>query len=265
MKTVLKCFPGGKTKALTMSYDDNQIFDRRLVEIFNKYGIKGTFHIISGTLDMEGRITSKEVKELYSGHEVACHCLTHPVIARCPDVQVAQEIIEDRKKLESLVGYPVRGLSYPFGSYSKSIMQMLPVLGIEYSRIVDSTGDFVLPENFYEWRPTCHHDYKLMELGQSFLNEYNIHLKLMYVWGHSFEFDRNNNWGLIEDFCKEVGGNTQIWYATNIEIFDYLKALENLKFTAECDLVYNPSATSVWVKVDEKVIEIPGGAQLRLY
>lgn len=31
-----------------MSYDDGKVEDRRLVEIFNRYGIKGTFHISSG-------------------------------------------------------------------------------------------------------------------------------------------------------------------------------------------------------------------------
>jgi hypothetical protein len=34
-------FPQEKTRTLTMSYDDGQVFDRRLVEIFNKYEIKG--------------------------------------------------------------------------------------------------------------------------------------------------------------------------------------------------------------------------------
>lgn len=47
MKTY-NCFPGGKFKALTMSYDDGVIDDERLVNIFNKYGIKGTFNINSG-------------------------------------------------------------------------------------------------------------------------------------------------------------------------------------------------------------------------
>ena len=42
-KTIYTCFPQGKHKVLTMSYDDGKIFDRKLIEIFNKYGIKGTF------------------------------------------------------------------------------------------------------------------------------------------------------------------------------------------------------------------------------
>ena len=40
-KTIYTCFPQGKHKVLTMSYDDGKIFDRKLIEIFSKYGIKG--------------------------------------------------------------------------------------------------------------------------------------------------------------------------------------------------------------------------------
>ena len=41
---VYTCFPGGKAKALTMSYDDGKLEDIRLLEILNKYVIKGTFN-----------------------------------------------------------------------------------------------------------------------------------------------------------------------------------------------------------------------------
>lgn len=43
-------YPNGLEKALTFSYDDGRVFDRKLVEIFNRYGVKGTFHLNSGTL-----------------------------------------------------------------------------------------------------------------------------------------------------------------------------------------------------------------------
>ena len=49
-KTIYTCFPQGKHKVLTMSYDDGKIFDRKLIEIFNKYGIKGTFHLNTGIM-----------------------------------------------------------------------------------------------------------------------------------------------------------------------------------------------------------------------
>ena len=72
---VYVCFPKGKAKALTMSYDDGKIQDERLVSIFNRYGIRGTFNLNYGMIDKEGltppRIKSSRINELYTGHEIA--------------------------------------------------------------------------------------------------------------------------------------------------------------------------------------------------
>ncbi|MBR0470478.1 MAG: polysaccharide deacetylase family protein [Clostridia bacterium] len=269
LKTIYTCFPGGKHKVLTMSYDDGREFDRRLISIFNKYGIKGTFHLNSGLMDVdETRIQLNEVKELYKGHEVSCHTLTHPTIERCPLSQVVQQVIEDRKRLEDACGYPVRGLSYPNGSYSKDIINLLPACGIEYSRVVGSTDDFKFPDNFLEWKSTCHHNHNLMENAQRFADLHKTqYLYMMYVWGHSYEFDYNeggNSFEAIEEFCKFIGGRDDIWYATNIEIVDYMNAAKNLKFTAKGDKVYNPNACSVWLEVDRRHIEVRGGETVEL-
>lgn len=52
-------FPGGVRRALTMSYDDGQIFDVRLAELFDKYHIRGTFHINSGNLGGDKYVKKK--------------------------------------------------------------------------------------------------------------------------------------------------------------------------------------------------------------
>ena len=229
MHTIYLCFPGGKHKVLTMSYDDGRESDRRLLQIFNENGIKGTFHINSGLLEWEGRIHREEIRERYKGHEVAAHTYTHPTIARCPKEQVAQQLLEDRKQLEAIVGYPVRGLSYPNGSYNQTIKEMLPYLGIAYSRIVGSSKNFGMPEDLFAWQATCHHNTNLLELGKTFKELYQQqYLYMMYVWGHSYEIDNDNNWELIETFRKEMGGCEDIWYATEIEIVDYITAGEIL-------------------------------------
>ena len=49
-------YPGGLAKAITFSYDDGQVYDRRLIEIFNQAGFKGTFHLNSGNLDKDGYV-----------------------------------------------------------------------------------------------------------------------------------------------------------------------------------------------------------------
>jgi peptidoglycan/xylan/chitin deacetylase (PgdA/CDA1 family) len=259
MNKVYLCFPGGKHKALTMSYDDGKFEDRRLVELFNTYGIKGTFHINSGIRD-QVRIPIEEYPELYRGHEIACHTLTHPTIARCPITEVAEEVLEDKKRLEALIHRPVRGLSYPNGSYSDEIKRLLPGLGIKYSRIVGDSHSFALPADPYEWMPTCHHNHNLLEDGRAFVElSKKQYLYLMYVWGHSYEFTRDNNWEVMEEFCKLAGGRDDIWYATNIEYIDYMEMMKGLQFAADNTFVYNPYAASVWLSVNGEIQEVKGG------
>lgn len=259
LRNIYICFPEGKHKVLTMSYDDGKVEDRRLVEMFNRYGIKGTFHINSG-LNGEDRLAKEEWAGLYKGHEVSCHTVLHPTISRCPLDQVALQVLEDRRGLERVVGYPVRGMSYPNGSYTREIVNMLPALGIEYCRVVGNTDDFAMPEDYLLWKATCHHNHHLLENGRRFVELFKTqYLYMMYVWGHSFEFPRDDNWDMMEEFCRMVSGRNDIWYATNIQIVDYMKAAGNLKITIDGNQVYNPAAISIWLRVDERIVEIPGG------
>lgn len=259
---VYVCFPQGKAKALTMSYDDGKVQDERLVAIFNRYGIKGTFNINYGLFGTPGRPDKEGLAELYKGHEVATHTMTHPTIERCPMTQVAKEIMADREGLEKLTGGLVRGHAYPNGSYSEEIKQLFRQLGIAYGRVVQSVPDYAIPRDWLEWHPTCHHnDPELMQKAEFFANfQKRQYLKLMYVWGHSYEFDDRDNWDVIERFCEYMGGREDIWYATNIEIVDYMEAAGRLRFSADGESVYNPSTQSVWLQLnDKKYVEIKGG------
>ncbi len=259
MKIRFNCYKDGKHKALTMSYDDGQRHDLRLVEIFNKYGIKGTFHLNAGILGKELFVTPEEVPTVYAGHEVSSHSLTHPFLERISGEELVHEITEDRRILEGLCAYPVRGMSYPYGTYNAEVINNLRTLGMQYSRTIKSTGRFDIPADFMEWHPTCHHcDPKLMERLEKFQSNKSP-MPLFYVWGHSYEFPRDNNWEVIERFCEQAGGDPDVWYATNIEIFDYITALRALRFSADRTMVYNPTATDVWVEVDGVPAVCPAG------
>lgn len=270
------CFPQGHFKALTLSYDDGKIEDRRLIEIFNKNKIKATFNLNYGIMAYEDtsslahpRLPLSEVPELYKGHEIATHTMTHPTIARCPLPYIANEILEDRKGLEKITGQIIRGHAYPNGSYSSEIKQLCKDLGIAYARVVETTENFELPSDPYEWKGTCHHDNpRLMELAKEFAEfKKSQYLKLMYVWGHSYEFEDNNNWNVIEEFCEYIGQRDDIWYCTNIEFTDYMEAAKRLIFNADTNIVYNPSAISVWIKLQQNsnaIVEIKSGETVNL-
>ena len=236
----------------------------------NRHGLKGTFNLNAG-IDWDAkRIPPEEYRSLYAGHEVACHTYTHPTIARCPLEQVAQQILADRRGLESLTGAPVRGLAYPNGSYSEEIIRMLPALGIRHARTVHTTGGFGMPDNYLAWAATCHHNGPLMEKARAFAELHKTqYLYMMYVWGHSYEFTDRDNWHVIEEFAEFIGGREDIWYATNIDIVDYMDDASRLQYTAAGDLVYNPNARSIWIQVElpgqgRKIHEIPGGQTVSL-
>ena len=263
MKILTNLYPHGKVGAVTMSYDDGTGADRRLVEIFNKYGFKGTFHINGGRTG-DRYIQPEEYVSLYAGHEVSCHTYYHHFPKSCPDTELIKEIMDDRLALEKACGYTIRGMSYPFGEYSDHIIDVFRMCGMRYARTTVSTNSFGLPDDFMKWHPTTHHNGDLKKLFDTFIeaNSKYHRLNCLYIWGHSYEFDRENNWEKIEEFCDYAKGRDDIWYATNIEIYDYITALKNLFVSVDGTSVYNPSNISVWVYNGEPVEIKPGENKL---
>ena len=257
IKAVFKYYPDFKTRAMTYSYDDGHETDKRLVGLFNEYGVKGTFHLNAGHFTAENCVRAQEVKELYSGHEVSAHTYSHPFISKMPLSMVSQEILHDRYELERACGYVVRGMSYPYGEYSDKMIDVLRTAGMEYSRTCEETFGFRPPNDFMKWRPTCHHHDDIDTLWKKF-TAYDD-MSIFYIWGHSFEFERENNWNRIESFLKKTSGHNEIWFATNIQIYDYIKAVHNLKFGLGNEYVYNPSCVTVFAEVNGQPSRIPPG------
>ncbi len=260
MATFHMRFPGGRAKALTFSYDDGVEQDIRLVDIFDKHGLKGTFNINTGSYAPEGkvypkgqihrRMTRSRAIELFkdSAHEVAVHTLTHPFLEQLPANMAAAEVLGDKSNIEKDYGKITRGMAYPFGTTSDGVVEVLKSCGIAYSRTTKSTNNFSIPTDWLRLPATCHHCSKeLMNLGEKFVNETPARAPwLFYVWGHSYEFEGDDNWDVIENFADLVAFKDDIWYATNIEIYDYCKAYESLIFSNDGTMVYNPSAIEVF-------------------
>ena len=272
--------PQGRKKAFTISYDDGVRQDQRLLDLMKKYGIRGTFNLNSGLLGRKemavidgfetdiSTFEADEIREMYQGQEIACHALTHMSLAGTPTALISWQIIEDRKNLESLTDGLVQGFAYPFGTYDDAVKSTLQACGIYYARTVNSTGIFDFPKDHLEWQPTCHHnDKNLKKLLETFCRDERLwgEPQLFYLWGHAYEFDQRDNWEMIEEaFSYVVRYKDDIWMATNGEIYDYVKAYENLQFSADGSKVYNPGLLDVWIGVDQDSIEVPGGAMITI-
>ena len=271
-------FPGGLRKALTLSYDDGVEQDVRLMEVLDEHGIRCTFNLNSGCWAQEGtvypagtihrRMSKSQVEKLYKNpnHEVAAHCLTHASLTELNPAQIAHEVLADRENLEAMFGGLVRGLAYPFGTYSDEVVQALKATGVAYARTVVSTNDFTIPTDWLRLHPTCHHDApNLEQLCDRFLaDKVPFFSRLFYLWGHSYEFEANDNWQVIEHFCEKMGGHEDIWYATNIQIVDYVNACRAMLSSADGKTLYNPTAIDVWADADGKRICIHAGETVKL-
>jgi len=270
MGRIFMRFPGFKRKAVTLSYDDGVIFDEQLINIMRKNGLKGTFNISTGLLN-EGnprRLTKENVVKLYteSGNEVAVHGKYHVSLADVPLAMAVDDVLKDRQTLEEWFDKIVIGMAYANGSFDDNVVEIVKKCGIKYSRTTISTEKFDIPENWLMIPTTCHHkNPRLMELAKKFIESpeskyyWSKKPQLFYLWGHSYEFNDEDNWEIIEEFATYMGNRDNVWYATNGEIYNYVKAYDSLMWGADGKRVYNPSVYDIFINYyDNEYVIHPG-------
>ena len=224
-------------KILTFSYDDGVTQDIRLIELFNKYGMKATFNLNSellgnpGELIREGnhvwhnKVKPEDVRNIYAGHEVAAHTLTHPLLPAIEDdAKIIEQVENDRLNLSELAGYEVVGMAYPCGGINNDdrVAEIIKQnTGVKYSRTITSTNNFDIQENLLRFNPSVYHlEFDdMMAMGQEFVDLKTDTPKIFYIWVHSFEMDYvEDYWVKLEEFFKLISHRDDIFYGTNKEI-----------------------------------------------
>ena len=221
----------GKTKCVTLSFDDGAVADIRLIEILDKYGLKATFNLNSGYLGLnwgkyvkEGneilskKVDAQQIKEIYKNHEVACHTLIHPTLVYCSESAIIHQVETDRRILSELCGYEVVGFAYPGGGNNNDdrVAEIIKQkTGVKYARTNVSTNNFELQDNLYRFNPTCYFVDRedTLRLAKEFVNLKTNEPKMFYAYGHSYEFDADKyglDWDFIEEFCKIIGGKEDL-------------------------------------------------------
>lgn len=277
-------FPTGKAKAVTFSYDDGCPQDLMLSEILSDYGLKCTFNLNSKELRGINNLTKEEIQNnfLAKGHEIAVHGAFHRAEGTLRPIEGIQDVLDCRLELEQTYGMIIRGMAYPDtgirilsnAANYESIRQYLSELDIAYARTLGKDNNsFQLPEDWYSWMPTAHHNNpKILDYADEFINldfsdkKYGStrYPRLFYVWGHAFEFDHFDNWEHLHELCKKLGNRNDIWYATNIEIYNYVSAYHSLVYSADANMIYNPTNITIWFDRDGIQHVISPGETLHL-
>ena len=276
-------YPEGRAKAVTLSYDDGIPEDKRFSDIISEYGIKCTFNLNAKILRGDA-LTDEEIKEymIGRGHEIAVHGALHRAEGSQRPIEGIKDILDCRLDLEKRFGIIVRGMAYPDtginyfanGATYEKIKSYLVDLDIAYSRTLGGDNNsFMLPGDWHAWMPTAHHNNP--ELNR-YVDEFlaldlspKAYLArrapaLFYLWGHSYEFERNNNWEILYEFCEKIANKDDVWYATNMEIYEYVKAYSSLVYSADGNTIYNPSLIKIWFDIDGKLYSICSGETINI-
>ncbi|MBO4594621.1 MAG: polysaccharide deacetylase family protein [Clostridia bacterium] len=225
----------GKIKAVTFSFDDGVTQDIALIKLLNKYGIKATFNLNSSLLGLKNRlvrngrrvlhnkIVPRKVADVYRGHEVAAHTLTHADLITADEDTVVWQVEKDREVLSSLVGYEVKGLAYPNGGVNNDerVAEIIKnKTGVKYARTITSTYSFDLQSDLFRFNPTVYWiEDCLYEVIDRFIALKPRKPQILYIWGHSYEIDAGYvDTVKFENALKKLSEEKDIFFGTNKEV-----------------------------------------------
>lgn len=262
---VCKLYPGGKKRAFNLTYDDGVWQDMGMVELLNELGLKGTFNLNSQLMETEfqwwhecgmpvQRIPSWIAPELYQGHEVACHTLTHPNLTDLSREEVLWQMGEDKRRLEELFGQEIRGFALPFHGWNEETRNCAMECGFSYARISESSHSYDLPQDFYSWKAGLFHlDDELRPFIENFLKT-DQELALCQIVGHSYDLDVIEGWEEMASLLRMIASDPDTASMTHIELADYLRAMEQ----AEIDdsSIENPSEKPLWFRVKGETVRL---------
>ena len=267
-------WPDGKRVALTSCWDDGTIHDRRLIALFNEHGLKASFNLCSGKFGLDAQqsawkafVREDEVATLYAGHEVCSHTVNHPRVWSVPVDQLRWEILEDRRRLEALVGYPVRGFVIPFGwaaGYGQTL-ELVKHCGFRYVRHTAGIPEFEHPADFMDWHPTGHCSADLPRLWSTMCQRsLDQPGQLFYFWGHSYEFEDDLGWAGRKPSDRLAGETPGVDHAPKGDICGYVSAWRNLDWSLDGARVLNTSSLPVWFLRGGQTMRIESGELLRM-
>jgi len=108
-------------------YDDNYTY---AYPILRRYGLQGTFFIITGLVGRPGYLTWEQAREMRrGGMSLESHTCTHLDLTRSTPGHVDEEVKDSKAALERELGGPVLFFSYPSGKYNAAVIAALEANG----------------------------------------------------------------------------------------------------------------------------------------
>jgi len=199
-------------KIFILSFDDGTVYDKRFVELLNKYGIRATFNLNSGLEDFvwnyEDRFPIRRqvldgTQEQYRGHEVASHSLHHHWLNTLTPPQLQREVEEDTAAIKALFGLSEIGFGVPFTACGEREIQIIRKF-VRYIRLSEFSDSFALPADPYHI--PIHGLYNQPDIRQRIADfaKSDLPVSLFVLAGHSYEFEVLDHWEYIEELLRYI-------------------------------------------------------------
>lgn len=199
-------------KMFLLSFDDGTIYDKRFVELLNKYKIKCTFNLNSGLEDFvwhyEDRFPIRRQKlaetvEQYRNHEIASHSLHHHWLNTLTPPQLSREVGEDCDTLKKLFGLEGIGFGVPFTACGEREVRIIRKY-VRYIRLSEFSESFALPADPYHI--PIHGLYNDPDIREKITRfaENDLPVSLFVMAGHSYEFEVLDHWEYMEALLKFI-------------------------------------------------------------
>ena len=199
-------------KYFLLSFDDGTVYDRRFVELLNRYGMKGTFNLNSGLEDFVWYYEDKfpirrqilsETLEQYRGHEIASHSLHHHWLNTLSPPQISREIGDDCETLKKIFGVEEIGFGVPFTACTEREIKLIRKY-VRYIRLSEFADSFALPNDPYHIPiHALYNDADIREKITRFA-ESDLENALFVMAGHSYELEALGHWDHMEELLKLV-------------------------------------------------------------
>ena len=198
-------------KIFLLSFDDGTLWDKRFVELLNRYNIPCSFNLNSGLEDFVWEFDGKPVRrqkladtvQQYQGHEVASHTLHHPWLNTLSPPQLRGEVQKDAEAIKAIFGLEEIGFGVPFTACGEREINIIRKF-VRYIRLSEFADRFDLPKD--EYHIPIHALYNAPDIRERIaaFAESDLPVSLFVMAGHTYEMEMLDHWQYIEDLLQYI-------------------------------------------------------------
>ena len=205
-------------KIVSLSFDDGTIYDIRFIELLNKYNLKATLNLNSELNDFVWyyddkpikRLNLTLVKDVFNGHEVASHSLTHPYFSSLPNHEIIKQVQEDINNLSNIFNQDVVGFAFPFMDQTEENIKVVSEnIKLKYIRYSYFSNLYLPKDRYHIPINALYDDIDIYEKLEQFKNN-DLENSLFVIAGHSYEFEMKNDWEKIEKLLTYLKNDNEI-------------------------------------------------------